>query len=195
MKPWSTGSSAGAPPEASAVRTISSTSRRDSHEIASRASVWVAVSHVSRFVNVLKNRSVRSITNASLLTTMQAALSSVNCGLNSKPSLEKNSMDVFRSRTGRIAAAPGAHERLLDGVVSLGGGAEHAVAMARQRGAMAFEELGGDHRLLRSARPPPAQGRRTPHDSKGALASRLCGRGTTGCVRGGREPRYASAQS
>src|SRR3990172_2815329 len=187
MKPWSTGSSAGAPPEASAVRTISSTSRRDSHEIASRASVCVAVSHVSLFVNVLKNRSVRSITNASLLTTMQAALSSVNCGLNSKPSLEKNSMDVFRSRTGRIAAAPGAHERLLDGVVSLGGGAEHAVAMARQRGAMAFEELGGDHRLplLRSARPRPAQRRRTPHDSKGALASRQYGRGRTGCGRGG----------
>ena len=34
--------------------------------------------------------------------TMQAALSSVNCGLNSKPSFEKNSMDRLRSRTGRF---------------------------------------------------------------------------------------------
>src|SRR5947209_11677195 len=33
---------------------------------------------------------------------MQAALSSVNFGLNSKPSLEKNSIDFFRSRTARL---------------------------------------------------------------------------------------------
>src|SRR5215813_352837 len=33
---------------------------------------------------------------------MQAALSSVNCRLNSKPSFAKNSIDRFRSRTGRL---------------------------------------------------------------------------------------------
>ena len=53
-------------------------------------------------MNVLKNGSVRSMTNASSLTTMQAALSSVNLGLNVKPSAEKNSIDLFRSRTGRL---------------------------------------------------------------------------------------------
>src|SRR5215471_6995450 len=33
---------------------------------------------------------------------MQAALSSVNLGLNSKPSLLKNCIDRFRSRTGKL---------------------------------------------------------------------------------------------
>src|SRR6516164_4470944 len=33
---------------------------------------------------------------------MQAALSSVNCGLNEKRSLPKKSMDCFRSRTGKL---------------------------------------------------------------------------------------------
>ena len=41
----------------------------------------------------------RSITNASSLTIMHAALSSVNFGLNVKPSAEKNSFDALRSRT------------------------------------------------------------------------------------------------
>ena len=34
--------------------------------------------------------------------TMQAALSSVNCRLSSKPSDEKNAIDLSRSRTGRL---------------------------------------------------------------------------------------------
>src|SRR5262249_19307825 len=53
-------------------------------------------------VKVLKNCSPSSITNPSLLRTMQAALSSVNCGLNSNPSFEKNSLLRLRSRTGRL---------------------------------------------------------------------------------------------
>ena len=41
------------------------------------------------------------MTNASSLTTMQAAFSSVNRGLNVNPSAEKNSIDLLRSRTRR----------------------------------------------------------------------------------------------
>lgn len=53
-------------------------------------------------VKVLKNGSVSSITNASSLTIMQAALSTVNLGSNSKPSAEKNAIDAFRSRAARL---------------------------------------------------------------------------------------------
>ena len=37
-----------------------------------------------------------------LFTIMQAALSSVNCGLNPKPSSEKKAFDLSRSRTARL---------------------------------------------------------------------------------------------
>jgi hypothetical protein len=53
-------------------------------------------------VKVLKNGSQSSITNASSLTIMQAALSSVNCGSKANPSLPKNSFDRARSRTARL---------------------------------------------------------------------------------------------
>jgi len=46
--------------------------------------------------------SLRSITKPSSLTIMQAAFSSVNCGLNPKPSLEKKFFDLCRSRTARL---------------------------------------------------------------------------------------------
>src|SRR5438132_7237360 len=85
-----------------AFLTISSTSTLLPQESANRPSVYLLVSHSSRLMNVLKNGSVRSIAQASSLMIMQAALSSVNRGLNSKPSFEKNSIDTFRSRTGRL---------------------------------------------------------------------------------------------
>ena len=42
--------------------------------------------------------------------------------------------------------APGAHHGLLDGVVGVRGRAHHAVAVARERGAVLLEVVGGDHR-------------------------------------------------
>src|SRR2546430_16416583 len=85
-----------------AFLTISSTSALLLQESAKRPSVYLVVSHSSRLVNVLKNGSGRSIAYASSLMIMQAAFSSVNLGLNSKPSFEKNSIDAFTSRTGRL---------------------------------------------------------------------------------------------
>src|SRR5215831_96314 len=85
-----------------AFSTISSTSARLEQERAKRPSVCRAVSQISRFVKVLKNGSLKSMTNASGLMTMQAALSSVNFGLNSNPSFEKNAFDFFRSLTARL---------------------------------------------------------------------------------------------
>src|SRR5205809_6223461 len=79
--------------------TRSSTSAQLPHDSASSPSVAFDVSQISRRVNFLKNGSVSSITNASSLTIMHAALSSVNFGLNVKPSAEKNSFDALRSRT------------------------------------------------------------------------------------------------
>src|SRR2546423_15328847 len=77
MKPWSIGSIAGFPPAATAVLTNWSTSARLLHESANSPSDCACVLQISFLVNVLKKGSVRSITNASSLTTMQAALSSV----------------------------------------------------------------------------------------------------------------------
>src|SRR5437660_12581571 len=85
-----------------AFLTISSTSVLPLQDSANRPSVYLAVSHSSRLVNVLKNGPVRSIAYASSLMIMQAAFSSENLGLNSKPSFEKNSIDAFTSRTGRV---------------------------------------------------------------------------------------------
>src|SRR5438093_11121092 len=82
--------------------TTSSTSARLPHDSASSPSVDFDVSQISRGVNFLKNGSVSSITNASSLTIMHAALSSVNFGLNVKPSAEKNSFDALRLRTARL---------------------------------------------------------------------------------------------
>src|ERR1700694_2263458 len=82
--------------------TISSTSALLLHDSANSPSVCLLVSHGSRFVNVLKKGVVRSITKASSLMIMQAALSSVNLGLNSKPSFEKSSIDFFKSPTARL---------------------------------------------------------------------------------------------
>src|SRR5207247_10613745 len=82
--------------------TRSSTSARPPHDSASSPSVAFDVSQISRRVNFLKNGSVSSITNASSLTIMHAALSSVNFGLNVKPSAEKNSFDALRSRTATL---------------------------------------------------------------------------------------------
>src|SRR5262245_54201118 len=102
MKPWSCGSMARLPPLASALLTISSTSARLEQESANKPSVCERVSHISRFVNVLKNGLLRNITNASSFTIMQPALSSVNCGLNWKPSLVKKSIDRFKSWTAKL---------------------------------------------------------------------------------------------
>src|SRR5216684_1598356 len=98
--------------------TISPTSALLSHDSANSPSVCLVVSHSSRLVNVLKKASARSITYASLLMIMQAALSSVNFGLNSKPSLEKNSIDFFKSRTARLTKS--FRERSAAMVLSLG---------------------------------------------------------------------------
>jgi hypothetical protein len=49
-----------------------------------------------------KRGSTSSITKASSLTIMQVALSSVNSGLNEKPSSVKNATEAFRSFTGRL---------------------------------------------------------------------------------------------
>jgi hypothetical protein len=62
-------------------------------DLASSASVALLVSHTSFFVKPLKNGSVSSMTNASSLMIMQAALSSVNCALKVKPRVAKNSID------------------------------------------------------------------------------------------------------
>src|SRR5262249_12350154 len=102
MTPWSCGSMACVPPAAVAVFTSSSTSARLLHESAKRPSAYVLVSHGAFRVNVRKKGSERSITYASSPTTMQAALSSVTCGLNEKPSVPKKSIDRFRSRTARL---------------------------------------------------------------------------------------------
>src|SRR5262245_55273059 len=102
MKPWSSGSMARFPPFARALFTISSTSARLEQESANKPSVCKRVSQISRFVNVLKNGSLRSITDASSFTIMQAALSSVNCGLNWKPSFPKKSIDRLRSWTAKL---------------------------------------------------------------------------------------------
>src|SRR5713101_5159233 len=101
-----------------AFLTISSTSGLLSHDSANSPSVCLVVSHSSRLVNVLKKASARSITYASSLMIMQAALSSVNFGLNSKPSFEKNSIDFFKSRTARLTKS--FRERLSAMVLSLG---------------------------------------------------------------------------
>ena len=42
--------------------------------------------------------------------------------------------------------APGAHHGLLDSVVGVRGRAHRAVAVARERGAVLLEVVGGDHR-------------------------------------------------
>src|SRR5690606_33138241 len=102
MNPWSTGSIVGAPPAVKAVFTSSSTSARLAHETANSPSVCDAVSQTVFLVNVSKNDLSRSITYASSLTIMQAAFSSVNFTSYPKPSLEKNSIERFRSRTGRL---------------------------------------------------------------------------------------------
>src|SRR5437879_7193768 len=102
MKPWSCASMACFPPAATAFFTISSTSARLSHESAKSPSVCLVVSQSSCLVNVLKKGSPRSMTKASSLMIMQAALSSVNFGLNSKPSFVKKFIDFFRSRTARL---------------------------------------------------------------------------------------------
>ncbi len=81
------------PPAATAALTFSSTPARLSHARARSASVWRDVSQGSRRVKVRKNGSVSSMTQASPLTTMHAALSSVNFGSNAKPSFEKHCMD------------------------------------------------------------------------------------------------------
>src|SRR5713101_7079714 len=101
-----------------AFLTISSTSALLSHDSANSPSVCLVVSHSSRLVNVLKKASARSITYASSLMIMQAASSSVNFGLNSKPSFEKNSIDFFKSRTARLTKS--FRERSAAMVLSLG---------------------------------------------------------------------------
>jgi hypothetical protein len=53
-------------------------------------------------VKVAKNDSTSSITLVLSLTIMQAAFSSVNIGLNAKPSTVKNSTVRSRSFTGRL---------------------------------------------------------------------------------------------
>jgi hypothetical protein len=51
---------------------------------------------------VAQTASGERMTYASSLTIMQAALSSLNFGLKWKPKVEKNSLDFFKSRTGRL---------------------------------------------------------------------------------------------
>src|SRR5215470_14894532 len=101
MKPWSCGSIACRPP-AMALFTSLSTSARLSQERLRRPSVYLLVSHSSCVVKVLKKGCVNNMTNAWSLTTMHAALSSVNFGLNEKPSEEKKVFDLSRSCTARL---------------------------------------------------------------------------------------------
>src|SRR5262249_50427291 len=102
MKPWSCGSIARVPPFASALLTNSSTSPRLAQDSANKPSVCDRVSQISRLVNVLKNGSLRSMTEASSFTITQAALSSVNCGLNLEAKLSKEIIDRFRSWTAKL---------------------------------------------------------------------------------------------
>jgi hypothetical protein len=85
------------------------------------------VSQSGRLVNVVKNGSASSITNASVLTIMHAALSSVKRRSKSKPSVRKNSIALGRSRTARftnILRACASIGRLLEsGFVGIDGGA------------------------------------------------------------------------
>lgn len=66
------------------------------------ASTWVVVSQIFRVVNVSKNGLVSSIAKESSPMTMQAALSSVNFGLNAKPSASKNRIVRARLSIGRL---------------------------------------------------------------------------------------------
>src|SRR5439155_5401806 len=144
MKPWSCGSMACFPPAAMALSTMPSTSALLSHESAKSASVCFVVSQSSLLVNVLKNGSPRSMTYASSLMTMQAALSSVNCGSNPKPSFVKNSIDFFRSRTARLTNI---FRGLLSAMVSglLDPGVEHP---AHAEGVGEHAELGAPERVV-----------------------------------------------
>src|SRR3989454_12037660 len=119
-----------------AFLTISSTSALLLQESAKRPSVYLVVSHSSRLVKLLKNGSGRSIAYASSLMIMQAAFSPVNLGLNSKPSFEKNSIDAFTSRTGRVTKSL-REFRAMPSLLSLGAdgedGAEPLLARTERR--------------------------------------------------------------
>src|SRR5690606_7964915 len=102
MKPWSWSGAARVAPAARAVSVSASTSARLAQENATSVSDARAGSQISREVNVRKNASSSSITQPLSLSTIQAAFSSVNCGLNVKPRVPKNAIDAFRLRTGRL---------------------------------------------------------------------------------------------
>ncbi|MFN8669266.1 MAG: hypothetical protein U0164_18925 [Gemmatimonadaceae bacterium] len=73
------------------------------------------MSQIAFFMNPEKNGSRSSITYPISLRIMQAALSSVNCGLKVKPSAAKNCLALSRSRTARFTKTmrgDGAHVRL-----------------------------------------------------------------------------------
>src|SRR5918992_2093901 len=102
MKSISIGSFAGAPPAWSALSASSSTCSLLSADSATIASVCVVASASCFFVKSLKRSSTSSMTNASSLTIMQVACSSVKRGSNEKPSWVKKSTDSPRSLTARL---------------------------------------------------------------------------------------------
>src|SRR5262249_26992200 len=102
MKPWSTGSDACVPPAASAAFTRLSTSSRLAAETAKMPSVWVRVSQICFLVKSLKRASTSSITNASSLTIMQVALSSVELRVEGEAELGKAGDGSFEVGAGQV---------------------------------------------------------------------------------------------
>src|SRR5215469_867217 len=81
---------------------MSLTSSRLSDDKHTKTSVDLVASQICFGVKALNLCSVRSMTKVSSLIVIQAAVSSVNWGLNVNPNLPKKSIDFFRSLTGRL---------------------------------------------------------------------------------------------
>jgi hypothetical protein len=103
MNPWSSGSPKAWAPASTARPARSSTCSRLSADRPTMTSRLAEVSAIAcGAMKLSKNGSTTSITDASSLTTIRVAFSSVNCSSNEKPSRRKNSIARGRSFTGRL---------------------------------------------------------------------------------------------
>src|SRR5258706_5236057 len=102
MNPWSCGWLYVEPPAATALPTISSTPARLSSDRHSSTSVLFVASQIGFGVKARNLSCVSSMTKILSLTTMHAAVSSVNCALKPKPSWPKKAIDFLRSDTGKL---------------------------------------------------------------------------------------------
>src|SRR6266540_1079542 len=92
----------GFPPAAMALAIVSSTCALLSADKQVSTSVVFVASLISPLMTSLKRLSTRSMTKMLLSTTMHAASSSENSGLNLKPTSVKNPLAAFRSLTGKF---------------------------------------------------------------------------------------------